>query len=76
VRPPSSIGDEIVSGDGTEEHEVASESKPANWTKQSRLLAEKTSPTDSKMLRKHFSIWDGTPQKFQFWLAELRFLLV
>lgn len=45
-------------------HHVASEAKPATWTQELRLLAEKTSPTDFKVLRKHFSIWDGTPQYF------------
>lgn len=58
------IGDEIVSGDLTAGHHVASEAKPATWTQESRLLAEKTSPTEFKVLRKHFSIWDGTPQFF------------
>jgi hypothetical protein len=58
------IGDEIVSGDWTAGHHVASEAKPATWTQESRLLAEKTSRTDFKVLRKHFSIWDGTPQYF------------
>jgi hypothetical protein len=62
ILPP--IGDEIVSGDWTAGHHVASEGKPATWTRESRLLAEKTSPTEFKALRKHFSIWDGTPQYF------------
>ena len=58
------IGEEAVSGDGQTGSEIASESKPATWTKESRILAEKTSPIAFKALRKHFSIWDGTPQYF------------
>jgi hypothetical protein len=58
------IGAEIVSGDLTAGCEVPSESKPATWTQEARLLAEKTSPTGFKAARKSFGLWDGTPQHF------------
>lgn len=58
------IGDEIVLGDATAGTEVPLEPGPVTWTKESRIPAEKTSPTAFRALRKHFSIWDGTPQYF------------
>jgi restriction system protein len=58
------IGAEVVSGDMTAGCAVPSESKPATWTREARLLAEKTSPISFKAARKSFGLWDGAPQQF------------
>jgi hypothetical protein len=57
------IGQEIVSGDGTDGSVIPVETKPPGFKQAARLLGKK-SANGFWADRKLYNLWDGTPQYF------------